>query len=225
MEQDQRIVTRIGFTEQWLDRAKQQCVEGNLARGWLTLVLADAEMHHALQAAAPTMRPHSRRTVAAAVVAIAVVAGAVISAATQWPGGPAVLTVEPGPPIVRLSAPVGQLLEVAAPTNPAQAAAPAQAASSSRRTATRSAPHTAASRTGRSAATVTVPVASTPSPAPAPAIAVQAPTSLATSPHIASSPVAGPPAVSRPASEISAGELIDLVLAAERTLRSDADRP
>lgn len=225
MEQDQQIVTRIGFTEQWLDRAKQQCAEGNVARSWLTLVLADAEMHHALQAAAPTTRSHSPRTVAAAMIAIAAVAGAVIIAATQWPGRQAAISGEPAPPIVRLSAPVGQLLEIAAPSSPAQAAAPAQAASPTRRTARRIAPPTDASKTGRSAATAIVPAASTPSPAPAPVMTVQAPTSLPTSPQHASSQVATPPEVSRPALEISAGELIDLVLAAERTLRSDANRP
>ena len=222
---DEQVLSRIGFTEQWLDRAKHQCAEGNLARSWLTLVLADAEMHHALQAAAPTTRSHSPRTVAAAMIAIAAVAGAVIIATTQWPGGPTVLTVEPAPPIVRLSAPVGQLLEIAAPTSPAKATALAQAASLGRRTATRSGPQTAASRTGRSAATAAVPAVSTPSPAPAPVIMVQAPTSLASSPPSASSQTASPPAVSWPAPEISAGELIDLVLAAERTLRSDANRP
>ncbi len=57
-----QILTRIGFAERWLQRAREECLGGNVARGLLTLVLADGEMRRLLQlSGAPIPRSHNPR--------------------------------------------------------------------------------------------------------------------------------------------------------------------
>jgi len=56
----QQVIERIGFAEEWLDRAKRHCEGGDVPRGLLTLFLANAEMTHALRMAHET-RPSRRR--------------------------------------------------------------------------------------------------------------------------------------------------------------------
>lgn len=224
---DQQVVTRIGFAEQWLNRAKRQCAEGNLARGWLTLVLADAEMRHALRAADPAMRPPRPRAVPA-LLAGAVVVAAVVVVAARWPGDQTGLSVSPAPPIVRLAAPGGPLLELAVPPSAtadasvAKAVVPPPAASRPRHAGIRRAPQAAASGSGGSTVAISASPALPPSPAAAPATVVA---QLTHSPQSVTSQTAAPPVASRSPLELSAGDLIDLVLAAERTLRGDANRP
>src|SRR2546422_200400 len=63
-----QVVARIGFARRWLDRAKRQCTDGNLPRSVLTLVLTDAELHHALEAAGVPAMAQSRWMLPAALL-------------------------------------------------------------------------------------------------------------------------------------------------------------
>ena len=48
------MVRHIGFAERWLERAKREVAEGYLARSLLTLLLTEAEVHHAREASFPS---------------------------------------------------------------------------------------------------------------------------------------------------------------------------
>lgn len=215
----EQIVARIGFAERWLERARGQVVAGNLTRGILTLVLANAEVHHALEVAgAQPSRPRmSRPVLVRAVVTIAVL----VTVSAVWlaadPNSDAA-TVDQAPPIVSLSPGVGMLLNLLSPVSPEP-------------------PIVAISPTHTPAAVREVPVR-----IPA---RLRSPHRPATQPMSvpANGPVTGPPQMNtaqptpvpppapavqaiRPAvPQLSAGDLIDLVLAAERALRSDSTPP
>lgn len=105
----EKVVARIGFAQRWLDRARHQCTEGNLARGALTLVLADAEVHYALEATGAPVRPQMRRMTPAALLVLAVLI-ATLALASHWPV-PSGVVSSPAPPLVRLPASSGKLLE------------------------------------------------------------------------------------------------------------------
>ncbi len=110
-ESGEQVIARIGFAERWLDRARRQCAQGNVARGVLTLVLADAEVRHALAAAGV---PHAERRGRDARPALALMAGGLVAAllvAIRGPAGPASVSPAPAPPIVRLAAASGSLLD------------------------------------------------------------------------------------------------------------------
>src|SRR3989449_4515150 len=106
----EQVVARIGFAQRWLDRAKRQCTDGNLPRSVLTLVLADAEVHHALEAAGGPARAQTRRITPAAFMLVGAV---LVSALLLVSRGPAVSGVvsSPAPTLVRLSSSSGTLLE------------------------------------------------------------------------------------------------------------------
>src|SRR2546428_8973141 len=106
----EQVVARIGFAQRWLDRAKRQCTDGNLPRSVLTLVLADAEVHHALEAAGGPARAQTRRITPAAFMLVGAV---LVSALLLASRGPAVSGVvsSPAPTLVRLSSSSGTLLE------------------------------------------------------------------------------------------------------------------
>src|SRR3989442_15243490 len=53
---DEQMLSRIGFAERWLARARGQWPAGHHARGLLTLVLADAELRHAMETAGGARR-------------------------------------------------------------------------------------------------------------------------------------------------------------------------
>ncbi len=215
------VVTRIGFAERWLDRAKRQVTNGNLTRGVLTLVLADAEVHHALEVAGARPRHTSTRRVSGPLVAltVVVVVAAAVIAATQRPT-PIQASVDPVPTLIKLNAPVGAWLNLV-PTprlGPGSTSTPAISRTPTV-LAVRSSP---VPRVVRVAA----------QPAPAPRLLSGPPTIAPSSaaPMAATMPailpgVPVPPAVTPPAAitspGLSAGDLIDLVLAAERALRSD----
>src|SRR5260370_40641422 len=57
---DEQMLSRIGFTERWLARARGQWTAGHHARSLLTLVLADAELRHAMDTAGPRRRTARR---------------------------------------------------------------------------------------------------------------------------------------------------------------------
>lgn len=205
----EQIVERIGFAERWLDRARAQIGGGNMARGALTLVLADAEVRHALEVAGLRSRHRPRRaaTAAVAVALLLVAAGAVLVLALRG-GDPAVFSADSAPPVVTLGPRTGSLLTLIQAPRPAVPVP-----------AVRSAP----ARVLRAA----------PAPTPAPQLSVRprvrpAPVTVAPAPAAPLAPAATPeavtvvpPAVQPPSLTLTAGELIDLVLAAERALRGD----
>lgn len=123
---DEQVLARIGFAERWLDRARRQWAQGNVARGGLTLVLAAAEVHHALAAAGvPGTRSAARRPRTVAVLLAGVLVTAVLIVA-RWPAPSSVVST-PGPAVVRLASSSGSLLDTRIPF-PETPAFPAMAA-------------------------------------------------------------------------------------------------
>src|SRR3989442_12544360 len=110
----EQVVARIGFAQRWLDRAKRQCTDGNLPRSVLTLVLADAEVHHALEAAGGPARAQTRRMTPAALMLLGAVLGSAFLLASRWPAVSGVVP-SPAPTLVRLSSSPGTLLEACGP--------------------------------------------------------------------------------------------------------------
>lgn len=211
---DQRrdLTRRITFAEDWLSRAKRQVEYGEQARGVLSLLLAEAEVHRARDLGTghvDTMpgRP-GRKLGTFAVLASAV---AVAAAIGLWqPFGPfAWGTASAGEvsphPIVTLSAGTGSMLRMVQAPQPSlerivtvpvvvQVMVPLPASPlTMERTAER---HPGASAPVRS-------TAAQPAPRRAEASAATAP----------------PPTVSENSTLLSEAELIDLVLATERSLR------
>lgn len=105
------VVDRIGFAERWLDRAKQQCQDGDVSRGLLTLFLANAEMTHTLRTARPVVPPQRQGYLAStfAVAAALALAGVVLAG---WRASvPTPAATAAGPAIVTLGGRVGSLLD------------------------------------------------------------------------------------------------------------------
>ena len=210
---EHQILTRIGFAERWLQRAREECLEGDVARGLLTLVLADAEVRRVLQlAVAPAPRFRSRLG-----PALVVGAGLIITAVFALQLG--VLAIGAAPvesaglaPGLMLRPGTGALLEpleAIGPQEPARdLAAPATPAP---------APPAAA---GRAAAPQRARLSSPPSfhQAAAPIVLVTAPAPAPAPPSPGPAPV---PAASTPAppAALSGVDLLDLVIVADRTLR------
>ncbi len=212
-----QIVARIGFAERWLERAKRQVATGNLPRGVLTLVLADAEVHHAIEVAGTTPSAQRRETViASAVVTVAVIAiVASLAVGRPLPGG--VTSDAPAPQVVALSPRVGAMLALipapaAASIIPSTAAVHPAAGSVPARTSLPARPLRSPLKSA------VRPQAAVPVVTPVPVAMSSPSTTLVTLPAVAASPQANGAA-------LSTGELIDLVLAAERTLRSEPARP
>jgi len=220
---EHQILTRISFAERWLQRAREECLDGDVGRGLLTLVLADAEVRRLLRLTAPPA-PRSRASLRPAVV---VAAGLLIAALATLQLGVLALRapVESAglAPGLSLRPGTGALLQpletVRAGTAPARAepaqvvttpAAPARVTVPARKPAairrTPSAPVIPAQVPAVQPAPVAIPV---PTPAPA-AAAVPVP---AAAPGPAASP-AEPPAAT-----LSLADLLDLVIVADRTLR------
>lgn len=210
----EQVVTRIGFAERWLDRAKRQCAEGNLTRGALTLVLADAEVHHALQVAGAMGTRRAGRTVIPPLMLALVVASAGVLLLSRLWMAPVTVSADPAPPIVTLTSRVGTLLDlvqtVPQPASRIVLTAPAvKSATMPVRTVTRDVRHSSGASTvlpSLASPSTTAVVQLAPSPVPLQTVSVS-------------------PAATPAAREISTGDLIDLVLAAERTLRSDPAQP
>lgn len=199
-----QIVARIGFAETWLDRAKRQVADGNLTRGILTLVLADAEVHHAIEVAG-TPRPSAAFRVPIAVpVLLLVLVAASAFGLTRSSADPA-LPPDAGAPVIALASRVGSLLRLI-PAPPDAPGAPV--------TAARPVPRPAHPVRPSRPATVAPSAPVTPGSEVVPAVPASAPP-VSPPPE----PVVQVPPQSTPPITLTAGELIDLVLAAERTLR------
>jgi len=216
----QKVAARIGFAEQWLQRAKGQVSGGQLARGVLTLVLADAEVRHAMEMAGAPLHTSRRPRLAAPLLVAATFVTAVALALARPMAGPAPAVVEGGPPILRLGDPAGALVNfVATPPAAVPTAAPARVRDSvgpvirpSKRGAINHIGPTVVPAVP-AVSTTSTPVAPPPAPSVIPAAA---PPVLAPGVSVGLPPSTG--------TVLTSGELIDLVLAAERALRGDQTR-
>ncbi|MBM3470579.1 MAG: hypothetical protein FJX73_07290 [Armatimonadetes bacterium] len=207
MEQDNKGLTeRISFAENWLARARQQVEDGHRERGLLTLVLAAAEVRLAREAGGPAARLRPDRRALSGWIAAGMT---VLSAATliflvvPRTAGPTDVHSGQAPPVVFLSGGTGAMLDLV------------------------TVPPPAAEKTVTRTIIVRVPVTITKGAAPqaAPATAPSRPAAR----HVP----AGPPLPS-PATAVTAGstapppallseaDMIELVLAAERSLRRSA---
>lgn len=108
----EQVVRHIGFAERWLIRARQECTEGNLVRGLLTLLLAEAEVQHAREVSLP-----SQAAVLPRPSAVAMIVGAtglvvvLLLALTGFPSKDELVTGTSGAPLViRFEQSVGSTL-------------------------------------------------------------------------------------------------------------------
>lgn len=117
---DEQMLSRIGFAERWLTRARGQWTAGNHARSLLTLVLADAELRRAMDSAGARRRTAARRpTVATGFLVAAVVASALLLIG-RWSTTPHAVATTPPPPVVKPSVlPSGPMDAVIPPTRSA----------------------------------------------------------------------------------------------------------
>lgn len=189
----QQVLARIGFAERWLTRARQQCTEGNLARGVLTLVLVDAEVRHALAAAGLPPQARARRLNAAAIGLLGVALVLVVLLVARWAAPSWTAMAVSAPPLVQLPSSSGAPLHAIGglPSTP---------------------------QLPRSATAVSVSVRGSPVVAPD-LVPMSAPQSAL--PGLLR-PMSGPRSslpVRIGPSHLSTSELIDLILTAERALR------
>jgi len=192
-----QVIARIGFAERWLQRAKRHCGEGEIDRGLLTLVLAQAEMHYALETGGAKVRA-LHRGLTPALLAVGAI-GLALLAASWLPPAPPMHSAGAPAPIVKLTAPVGTWLDlVQTPTLPTSAPIA-----------------TALPRTLERRARPVFRQMAQSQPLAAPTVSTTpAPNAVPVASAITVAPLATVPAVS-----LSAADLIDLVLAADRTLR------
>jgi len=195
---EEHLVRHIGFAERWLARAKQEVREGRLARGVLTLLLAEAEVHHARERTFPAREAALPRSpVAMTVLGAAALLALLLGGRSLLPSRVEVATgLAPAPAIVRFRQPGSMLALVPAVLTPEETTASAPLAPAPRVVPPRAVPP----KVERIRRSPTRPAAR-PAPAPRPA-----------------APAAGD-AVS-PAL-VSDAELVDLVIAAERSLRGE----
>lgn len=208
--QGRDLTRRITCAEDWLARARRQVEDGEQARGILTLLIAEAEVHRARDLgtghadAMPVRTGRRLGTFAALTVA------AVVTVIALWhPFGPlAWRTASAGEisphPIVTLSAGTGSMLRLV------------QAPQPSEPTVTVPVPVQIMVRVPASPVTVERAADRQPS-APAPV----RPTAAQPAPRLSevSAAAAPPPTVPESSARLSEAELIDLVLATERSLR------
>ena len=187
---EEHLARHIGFAERWLARAKQEVTDGQLARSVLTLLLAEAEVHHARERTLPARevalpRPSIAMTIlGATALMVLLLAGRSLFS----PRGEMITGFTSAPAVVKFKQPGSTLALVPAVLTPEQTvAAPAPRVP---------APLPRADRVWRNAARPSRPAAK-PRPVSPVLIAPAAPVLL------------------------SDGDLIDLVIAAERSLRGE----
>ncbi|MGQ0568928.1 MAG: hypothetical protein ACT4P5_05245 [Armatimonadota bacterium] len=216
------LTDRITFAEDWLDRARRQIQEGHLDHGALTMILAEAELHRAREVGLPVatissarlVRPRwSSRGAAAALIVTAVVAA--VSVATSRPRA----TVEAHDVAMRiltLPGATGERLRMVT------AAAPIVERTIERTVVRRMivrVPVPAVIDEVRQAPPASI------APAAAPMGAVVSPSSPAPAvpaPAVEAAPAPAAPAPAPTPALLSEADVIDLVLAAERSLRRSA---
>ncbi|MDQ7840212.1 MAG: hypothetical protein RDU83_04185 [bacterium] len=204
MEQDTKGLTeRISFAEGWLARARQQVEAGHHERGMLTLVLAAAEVRIAREAGGPTVRPQPEGRALSGWIAAGMAtlcAATLIFLVVPRAAGPTDVHSGQAPPVVVLSGGTGAKLDLV------------------------TAPPPAVERTVTRTIFVRVPVMVKEGVArqAAPATAPSRPAAR----HVPAGPPLPPPATAasagstaQPPALLSEADVIELVLAAERSLR------
>lgn len=204
MEQDTKGLTeRISFAENWLARARQQVEEGHRERGMLTLVLAAAEVHLAREAGRPTarLRPGGGALSGWIAAGMAVLsAAALVLLVVPRTTNPTDVLSGQAPPVVFLSGGTGAMLDLVSVPPPV-------AEKTVTRTIVVRVPVAVAVKEGAVRPAAPAPEwpaarntpAGPPPPPPAPVVTVGS--------------TAPPPAL------LSEADVIELVLAAERSLR------
>jgi hypothetical protein len=231
-DQTSVLTERIAFAEEWLDRAKRHLADGDVTHGSLHVILAEAELQRAREtslALRPRASAASSASAASAaasraawplVAACAVIAAGIVAAVLWHRSMPTASFDAPAVswPIVTLSEQTGDMLRIV--SMPAPALEPAVVERVVERTVVRP-----------MIVRVTAPPAGARVVAPAPpaALAAAAPRAPAPAPlpapQVASLPAPVPPAqpavtaVAPTAPVLSDADVIDLVLAAERSLR------
>jgi len=207
MEQDTKGLTeRISFAEGWLARARQQVEAGHHERGKLTLVLAAAEVRLAREAGGPNARPRPKGRAPSGWIAAATAtlcAVTLIFLVIPRADGPMDAQADAAPPVVVLSGGAGAMLDLVTAPPPA-------AEKTVTRTIIVRVPVPATEGAARQAA----PAAAADRPAARHVPASQSPPPPA--PIVAAAPAAPQPAL------LSEADVIELVLAAERSLRRSA---
>ncbi len=219
MENDRTGLTeRITFAENWLDRARREIQEGDLDRGTLTLILAEAEVHRArevsMTAAAPATVARTRRPAWWRPAAVAATGFLLVGfLAAFWPKARVEAPESTPLPIVRLSAGAGTMLRmVTAPE-------PTVERTVEKRVILRvPVPVSVTARDDRPV----LPAIASPGAAvrqgPVPQVAASTTVPAPAGPAVVS--VAAPPAPVL----LNEADVIDLVLAAERSLRRSANQ-
>jgi len=187
----EHLAHHIGFAERWLRRARQEVARGDLGRGLLTLLLAEAEVHHARSGGVVLERAANRPSAVVTILgASALAAALLVGLAAALPQSDVAAVLPSSAPVIRFKQPVGSTLAlipmVVAPAPAEVIAAPPQVS------AVPGAPRTVSVR--------------------------RPPVRSATATQ--SAPATGPAPVVLPVL-LSDGDLIDLVLAAERSLRGE----
>lgn len=226
-------IDRIAHAADWLVRARQRVEDGDPARGLLALLLAQAEVRRATDAGLAGLVPPRRVDRGALLLATSV--AAVLAASVLVLAAGLAQTAGPPPevplPMVRLPQPAGAMLQIVQAEPPApERAVPGLAVrpvpeGAVPRFAVRPAP------VPRLAASAAAPVATGPRVGAAPGASV-APVAVRAAPAASSAPVGAAPTTALPAGApgaavaapppppvLSEADLIDLVLAAERSLR------
>lgn len=186
------LAHQIGFAERWLRRAQEEVAQGDLGRSQLTLMLAEAEVHHARSGGAALQRAATRPSALFTILGAAGLAAALLAGLTAaLPQTDVTGFLPSSPPVIRFRQPVGSTLAMlpmaVAPAVLTQAtSAPPQVP------VITGAPRRLGAR--RPTVRAAAPTRSTPVDAPAPVVVPQL---------------------------VSDGDLIDLVLAAERSLRAE----
>lgn len=219
-ERSASLTERIALAEGWLDRARCQIRDGQVVRGALTMLLAEAELQcardsglaRAVAARRSPGRPWTTWTAIAALVLAAATALA-ISLANVDPGvaGEGLISTTP---IVTLSAGSGEILRlvvvpepVVEPTVVERMVVTSRIVRVSVPVPAPTSPEPPREMTGPPPATVPVQVL------PATAPPVQAPAA----PHVVAAAPAAPVLLTE-------AEVVDMVLAAERSLRRTGDQ-
>ncbi len=94
---DDQMLSRIGFAERWLTRARGQWTAGHHARSLLTLVLADAELRHAMDTAGARPRTKARYLTATTSLLLAAVVASALLLIGRWSIAPHAVATTPPP--------------------------------------------------------------------------------------------------------------------------------
>jgi hypothetical protein len=220
------LTERIGFAEGWLRRARRQIQGGRIAHAALTVILAEAELHRAREQAlpligaatisrVPTRRPRSFALgvvlAAGGLAVVALVAGQLVQ-----PPLASVSTDDPGPAIVTLSGGTGEMFRII--TVPGPVVERTVVRSRVVHLAPRPSPRAVSSQVARRPS---VGSAGTVAPASVRSVAQAPPASPTSAAAPAATTAAGPVAS---LSLLSDADVIELVLAAERSLRRSTDQ-